>query len=123
MSPRCLCSLCLLALPFFIGCGSGIGTPAETQDDQVAQVIREFQGKTGNPTWFAGAFVKGAAPEAQRNRYTKHTFAPGKVSITGDTATIKVKVIDEAANKVLSEVEWTCVKEGGQWKIKAAPLP
>ena len=118
--------LLLLAASLFLpGCGGGGGTPGkESEADQVAQAVREFQGATANPKWFAGAFAQGAAPaEAQRKRYVKHTYAPGSVSISGDTATIKIKVCDEKYEKVLSETEWTLVKEGGQWKLKSAPLP
>lgn len=118
----------LLLLPVFLGLlgcgGGGDGKPVETESDAVAQFIREFHGQTVNPTWFAATFAKGSAPaEAQRPRYTKHTYGPGKVTVSGDTATIRVKVCDERYEKVLSEQDWTVVKEGGQWKLKTAPLP
>lgn len=106
------------------GCGSGgDGKTVETEDEQVKQVIREFDDVKNHKAGFTNTFAKGAAPaEAQRKSYFKNTFAPGKVSISGDTAKVQVKVLDEAREKVQREVEWTCVKEGGLWKLKSAPL-
>jgi hypothetical protein len=114
----------LLALVFLPGCGGGNGKPVETASDEAAQVIREFDDYKGSKAGFTSIFAKGAAPdEAQRKRYLKYTVAPGKVAASGETATVRVKVLDEPGEKVLTEVDWTLVREGGRWKLKAAPLP
>ena len=91
----------------------------------VASAVREMADYKSSARGFTNAFVKGAAPgEAVRKRFAPYIFAPaGGASISGEGATIKVKVIDEKSDNVVGEVEWTYVQEGGQWKLKAAPLP
>ncbi len=116
--------LLVAAFLFLPGCGGGDGKPVESEADGAAQVIREFDDYKGSQAGFTGVFAKGAAPaEAQRKRYLKYNVSPGKVTVTGETATVRVKVLDEPREKVLTEVDWTFVKEGGRWKLKAAPLP
>jgi hypothetical protein len=42
--------------------------------------------------------------------------------VTGDTATATVAIARQTDSDNLKEVQWSFVKEGDEWKIKAAPL-
>src|SRR5262245_6867940 len=119
--------LFLLVLPA-LGCGGGRdGPPPQTDAGDLIQHVREFDDRKDNAKSFAAAFAQGAAPaEPQRRRFAKFSFVPViavKPTVQGDTATVKVQVRDGATEKPVGDVDWTYVKEGGQWKLKAAPLP
>jgi hypothetical protein len=47
----------------------------------------------------------------------------GKPTVSGTTATAKVRVDPASGGATVGEVEWTFEKEGEKWKIKSAPLP
>ena len=47
----------------------------------------------------------------------------GKPTIKGDTATIKMRVLVPNTDNEVGQVEWTLVREGGNWKVKSAPVP
>ena len=47
----------------------------------------------------------------------------GSPTVSGDSATATVEVSAYSGNDAGREKEWTFVKEGSDWKIKAAPLP
>jgi hypothetical protein len=118
--------LALSALAVLAGCSSG-KREATNLTDHVAiqQILRSFGGSASDPrnvpTWFA----QGAAPPAaEQSKYAKYSYrAEGDPTVSGDTATVKVKLRDAKSDNEAGIVEWTFVNEGGQWKIKSAPLP
>jgi hypothetical protein len=120
-------SLCaaLLALAA-CGCGSS-PTDNKTGLDlggadatAVATLVEDMNDAKGNPKKIAGLFVKEAAPDAKKfNAYDYYIV--GKPTMTGTDARCKVRIDTNGATK--GEQEWSFVKEGDKWKIKAAPLP
>ena len=63
-----------------------------------------FSGTPGKDSARYGAFVY-------------DMVAPPKID--GDTATVRIQMRPKATK----EAEWIFVRDGGKWKIKAAPLP
>jgi hypothetical protein len=47
----------------------------------------------------------------------------GNPTVTGEEAKANVAFRPEAGGAEPEPKEWTFVREGGAWKIKAAPLP
>jgi hypothetical protein len=118
--------MALCALISLAGCSSSGRDAAELTDATlIPQILRSFSGSASDPrnlpTWFA----QGATPPAaEQRKYGKYTYrAEGKPAVTGDTATVQVKLRDAKSDQEAGIVEWTFVKEGGNWKIKSAPLP
>ena len=95
-----------------------------TDPIQVGQFIASLDDVKNKPNILSGWFASGAAPPAaELKKYAKFTFRPnGKATISGETATAKVRVLD-ANEKQVGEVEWTLVREGDRWKLKSAPVP
>ncbi len=107
------------------GCG-GTGEPRFSGEaGQIAELIHDFEDLTNSPETLPSAFAAGAAPKgAAQKKYVglQYTLA-GKPSVSGDTATAIVVIEKSATGDKLGEKTWDFVKEGGTWKIKAAPLP
>jgi hypothetical protein len=107
------------------GCSSGSrDATAMTEEVTIQQFIWSLDDVRENPKDLAGWFASGSAPPAaELRKYAKYVPRPdGKPSVSGDTATAKVKLLDSREQEV-GQVEWTFVKEGGHWKLKTAPLP
>src|SRR5262245_60639250 len=64
-------------------------------------------------------FAKGAAPDARQwPKYAPYAFeVVGDPSISGTTATAKVRIVQDSDRKEVGQVEWSFVKEGEDWKI------
>ena len=68
----------------------------------------------------AGAAPKGAA----RKKYVGYQYRlVGRPTISGETATATVAFEKSSTGEKAGEKTWEFVREGGTWKIKAAPLP
>lgn len=115
----------VLALAVLPGCSSGSKEAAPMTDQiQVTQFIASFNGAKENPKYAPEWFAQGAVPPtAELRKLAKYTCkVDGKPTISGDTATVKIKLLD-AKEQEVGQVEWTLVREGGNWKLKSAPLP
>jgi hypothetical protein len=114
----------LLVVPL-VGCGSPPAGPPKTDDDFVRAFVSRMPDAANDPKRFKEFWASGASvpADAQRQRYAKYHYEAGRPSIQGDTATVTVKVKDDDRPDPLGTVEWAFVKEGGRWKVKAAPLP
>ena len=80
----------------------------------------------GDAKRFRGAFASGATPPAdkERARFRQLLFTPESPPVvSGDSATVRVRVRDDNSPQPLGALEWSFSKEGGKWKIKSAPLP
>ncbi len=114
----CLCvAVCTLSIT---GCGRPKpGTPAH----DAAAFVAGVADAAGTPASFNSLFAEGAAPPAaERKKFQQHNYWGKQASVSGDTATVTVEVYD-ISGTIVGEVEWTAVREGGQWKLKDAPLP
>jgi hypothetical protein len=113
-------AVCLLGA----GCGGGPSPPDYGSEDgkQIARLVEELNEATSDEKRFRQAFA-GPAPK-DRKHFNAHLFdVDGAPAVTGDSATARVKVRSDGEGKDRGTQEWTFVKEGGQWKIKSAPLP
>ena len=120
----CAVLLALLAS----GCGSAPSDSKTGLDlggadaSAVAALVEDMNDAKGNPKKLATLFAKGAAPDAKRfNAYELSIV--GKPAVNGSEATCKVRADDAKTSATKGETEWSFVKEGDKWKIKAAPLP
>jgi hypothetical protein len=106
------------------GCSASKDAAPATEPQQVGMVISSLNDVTSKPNLLTPWFAQGAAPPAaELRKYAAYTFKPnGKPTVSGDTATAKVRVLDDKDHQV-AEVEWTLVREGDRWKLKSAPLP
>lgn len=125
MRTRFTICVALLALAA-CGCGS---SPSDTKTGldlggadatAVATLVEDLNDAKGNPKKIAGMFAKGAAPDAKKFNPFDY-YIVGKPTVTGTDATCKIRLDAKGATK--GEQEWSFVKEGDKWKIKAAPLP
>ena len=106
------------------GCGSSATPPpfdAGSEDgNQLAKLLDDF-----NEAKYSQAKLKplfaGPLP-AHWKKYDPYACQlDGKPSVAGDAATAKVALRhDDGTQK---SAEWSFAKDGGQWKVKAAPLP
>ncbi|MEW4528686.1 MAG: hypothetical protein ACF8PG_12425 [Maioricimonas sp. JB045] len=119
------------------GCGQDLDAdPSESQ--QVSSAITGLNDAAGQDEAFLSMFVDGAAP-AERGPYATVAYeVVGEPSVSGDEATVDVKIIpgvmnsmggDKPAKKDASEADiqpstqsWTLQKVGGTWKLKDAPI-
>lgn len=119
------------ALALLPGCGSGDGEL--TDEQQITALVSGLNDATGDQEAFAERFVSGSAPE-DFEPYQSAAFTPSSPSISGDEATVPVKVrtgiVDssqgdgaKAKSKAETfEVTWTLQKVSGDWKLKDAPI-
>ena len=116
---RCATVLLLLAVAA-IGCSDGgVGTPS----DEFSQLVSSVSDFAGDVEKFEAMFADEAVPpESERAEYGRYSFWAKQVSVSGDSARMTVEVSD-LDDKIVGEVEWTAVREDGQWKFNHAPLP
>jgi hypothetical protein len=119
---------CVVFLGLF-GCG-GSGGPPKLLDmggedgTKIASLIEDLNDAKGAGKKFATAFAKGATPSAaEAKKYNPFAFyIIGKPTVNGGDATAKVSIQKDGGGEI-GQKEWTFVKEGDAWKLKAAPLP
>ena len=103
----------LLLLVAVAGCGSD-GGDEPTDKDLVWRVVSDMSDVKSRPQAFQALFAEGAAPpESEREKYRPCMFRTVSVEVTGDTATMTVRVKDGTTDEILGEAEWTAVREGG----------
>jgi len=114
--------LTLAAIAGCNGCGRGNLNPPVSLADSIAALVSNVHNVVAAPEQPEIFFSKDASIDEDLMRYGEYLFSPTDVDISGDTATVKLRIEDNESN-VLGTVEWTVVKEGEEWKIKTAPLP
>lgn len=119
--------LCLLlSLIAVTGCGRGGAATGPAAEDRraISELLNGIEGMN-NARSAARLFAQGAAPPPDRlralSRYSVTTAGFAKVD--GDTATARIKLVENRSGQEAGEVEWSFVKERGAWKIKSTPLP
>ncbi len=112
----------LTAFVLLPGCGPSEYQPSE--EDRVVEAISGIADATATEESFQAAFATSSpAPEDQRLTYNEFSYDASNVVITGETATATVDVISPFTDESIAQVEWTCQREGGVWKLHTAPLP
>ena len=116
-----------VALALLAGCGGGTEGKAldmgGVDGSKVATVIEDFNDAVGNRKKLDALFAKGAKPSDTKT-LIKYTYSiVGKPSVSGTTATAKVRIDPTGGGPTLGEKEWSFEKDGDMWKIKSAPLP
>lgn len=120
-----LAVIALATVTGLLGCAASHDAVQSTDDVAVVQTVKSFNGSKmdprNSPPWFAQGALPGPAELQKLAKYDCQTI--GKPTIKGDTATIKMRVLVPNTDNEVGQVEWTLVKEGGNWKIKSAPVP
>jgi hypothetical protein len=114
----------LAVLAAFAGCGEDVPEGQHSEKEQVAKLVRAVADASRTEPSFKALFASGASPQGRANReYAKYTFRPiEEPEVDGESATIAVLVRD-VRDQEIGNVEWTAVKENGEWKLSSAPLP
>ncbi len=111
--------LAVMPLIAIVGCGGDGGASSK----EVSQFICGVADVMDNPATFDTVFATGATPvESQRANYRRYTYWTNDVDVSGDSATADVEISD-FSDKVVATLQWTALREGGNWKLKDAPLP
>jgi hypothetical protein len=111
-------SLTLLAL---VGCGpqATVGEATRVDAVQITGVIQSLNDAVQDPAKLQALCV---APLADAAKYKDYLYyVGGQPSVTGTTATCKVK-LEKPAGTAAGEPQWEFEKVGDAWKIKTAPL-
>ena len=113
------------ALTTLAGCASSQDAAPASEQTTIVQVVKSFNGAKNNAKFAADWFAQGAAPAAAELRsYARYDCKVAeKPTVSGDTATVPIKVLKINTEEEVGRVEWTLVKENGQWRLKSAPLP
>jgi hypothetical protein len=115
----------MLGLCLTIGCGGADVKPLDMggpDGDKISALIEEVNEGIGSAKEVESLFVKGTKPDTRKMGKFGYTVV-GKPTVSGTTATAKVRVDPASGGATVGEVEWTFEKEGEKWKIKSAPLP
>lgn len=111
---------------FVAGCGSRTA-PVDLSGDEMAVrlLISGLPDDIDSKKIATELFVEGAMPDdTTRKRMAALMFMPlDGIAIDGDTAKAEITVSDGSTGSELGKVEWSAVKQGGQWKLKTVPLP
>ena len=115
----------ILVVPGTHGCGKNLGSPLDSDPGRIGLLVCDVNDARQEPKNLSRHFTSEAPPDRQLlSKLRKYSVAEvGSATVTGDQATIKVIVRDEAAGKEVGTVEWTFVKKGEMWKVKSAPMP
>lgn len=117
----------VLAAAAAAGCGSGgdksLGPSYGSEDGrQISMLVSLVNDDKSTAGTLKRHFAAGAA--ADYRKFPAYAFeVKGNPVIAGDTATATVALRTEIGDKDAGEKEWAFVKAGGEWKVKAAPLP
>jgi hypothetical protein len=105
------------------GCGGRVEDFGGAEGKAIADLISHFDDLQTRPKDFEAAFVASAVPKgAARKKYSNYQYSLlGRPTVSGTTATATV-AMERPGDKPI-EKTWEFAKEGGTWKIKAAPLP
>ena len=112
----------ICALPM---CGCGSSTPEfGSAPDEVIQLVGCIPDSARSPQTFAVLFSSTTPPDdAKRQQMMPYTYVARSAKVSGDEATVKVEVRNRSTSEPIGEMEWTAVKEGGNWKLRDTPLP
>lgn len=114
---------CLVLLA---GCGGGVSPPDFGGEDgrQIADLVDRMNDDSDSPREMKAMFATGTPlGKKELALYPEFTYTlKGRVAVAGEAATGTVEV-RSGDGKRRGEKEWAFVKEGGTWKIKAAPMP
>ena len=107
------------------GCSSSPQGPDFGGEDgrQLAELVERMNDDTTSVAKLKETFVSGT-PAAKKDvqTYRRYRYDLKQANVEGDTATATVLVEKHTGGEPV-EKNWSFVKEGEKWKIKAAPLP
>lgn len=120
----------LVALLFggVIGCGSSTTQPPSYGGEdgtKIARLVDQMNDDSNTVPKLKAAFAAGSpVGKKEAKTFPQYRYEiKGNPNVSGDTATATVAVARQVASNSGSELQWTFVKEGAEWKIKSAPLP
>jgi len=114
------------ALPVLLlsaGCG-GSGGSGSPDESAIGALVADISDASFDEARFESLFVPGnAPPEAQRERYRIYMYRTRSVDVAIDSAKALVEIEHGTSGEIRGEYEWTFLRDGGEWKLTAAPLP
>lgn len=124
-------AIVLVVLGFTAGCGGGgnAGDPASemTEDQQsIEVVVGSVADSAGDVRRLRELFTKESAPTAtMAQKYKSRMFQidyDSEITVSGDTATMNVKVFTYDDPPTETVETWKAQKVGDDWKLSDAPL-
>lgn len=133
MTRLCLLLSAAVCVSALAGCGGGSSGEMKPLDmggedgTKIATLVEDVNEAKGDGKKLPRLFVKGAAPSAADAKklaaHSVYVVTGTKPTVTGSEGTVKVSIHSDKESKEIAQKDWTFVKEGDTWKIKAAPLP
>ena len=120
----CMLGLAIAGIALTLESGCSRAAPASMATNEVASPVYQLADSVKHAQKFRNLFASGAAPkDEQRKRFGEYAFQVSRIKpVSESEAVLNVELDDGKADRAV-EVEWTVVKEGVKWKLKAAPLP
>jgi len=115
------CGLMAIAILLLAGCSRP--APVNLANNEVAAPVDELAEAVDSPKKFKALFCGTAPNDGERKRYGDYAFQVARIRSVSDSEAVLSVTIDDGKADHPNEAEWTVAKDGGKWKLKAAPLP
>lgn len=113
----------LMGIGLVMPVGCDRAAPANLANNEAAAPVDRLAEAVDSPKKFRELFCGAAPSDAERKRYGEYAFQVARIRSVSDSEAVLNVTIDDGKADHPSEVEWTVAKDGGKWKLKAAPLP
>ena len=103
--------------------GCNRAAPVNLANNETAEPVDRLAEAVDSPKKFRELFCGAVPTDADRKRYGGYAFQVAGIRSVSDSEAVLNVTIDDGKADHPSEAEWTVAKDGGKWKLKAAPLP
>lgn len=119
--------LIALALILPAGCGGEAMQSINVEGDskKISEAVENFNEYSMDAPKTSKLFVADKVPKGDEfKKYRRFAYFPtGEAKVNGNDATMTVSLREEKTSKDVGMMDWNFRKDGGSWKIVAAPLP
>ena len=116
------CCLAAVVIAAMLGCGDS--NSATGGAPPVEDWVTDIPDAATSPESFRALFADGVTvPEKDRKKYSDGYFLVESQGSGPDGTTILKLMAKDVMGNDKGQVEWTVVEQGGEWKLKSAPLP
>jgi hypothetical protein len=115
--------IAFIGVSLFLQMGCNRAAPASMATNEIASPVYELADAIKHPQRFRKLFNGVAPTDEQRKRYGEYAFQVLQIRSVSQSEALLTVVLDDGKADHSVDVEWTVAKDGGKWKLKAAPLP